>query len=297
MNRKKSLLASTNGLKIAEYFAERNRSSFDLIKGDTVDSSNAAESGSLISDLANSKTAKVTIISALIGNSALWLVMKRSLYTFMILLLCTILSSILGNIAYYLWNKVHFSKEQARLFEELVLKYYEVEDTFAESLKEPADYKPYARKWGTKKQLTEFISAQVIGRCMQVNTQQPNMVDNISVLSLERMNDILTFSYTIPPADILYNNFILNKGWLYYIWSETDSYGKHNKTGYLYRVKVNGTFNEKIIDEAVLAKPESGDEYSEFYISDDVLHYTNSEGLPRAININSLKADSNSALG
>ena len=130
------MLASTNGLKIAEYFAERNRSSLDLIKGDTVDSSNAAESGSLISDLANSKTAKVTIISALIGNSALWLVMKRSLYTFMILLLCTILSSILGNIAYYLWNKVHFSKEQARLFEELVLKYYEVEDTFAESLSE-----------------------------------------------------------------------------------------------------------------------------------------------------------------
>ena len=159
------------------------------------------------------------------------------------------------------------------------------------------DYKPYARKWGTKKQLTELISAQIIGRCMQVNTQQPNMVDNISVLSLERVNDILTFSYTIPPSDVLYNNFILNQGWLYYIWSEADSYGKHNKTGCLYRVKVNGTFNEKIIDEAVLAKPDPRDEYSEFYINDDVLHYTNSEGLPRAININSLKVDCSSASG
>ncbi len=164
-------------------------------------------------------------------------------------------------------------------------------------LRKPDDYKTYERKWGTKLQLTEFISAQVIGRCMQVNKQQPNMVDNISVLSLERMNDILTFSYTIPPSDVLYNNFIVNKGWLYYIFSESDSYRKHIQTGYLYRVKINGTFNEKIIDEAVMAKPNSGDEYSEFYINDDVLHYTNSEGLPRAININSLKVDCSSASG
>ena len=134
MNRKKSLLASTNGLKIGKYFAERNRSFFDLIKGDTVTSSNAAESGTLISDAANSKPAKVAVTSALIGNSTLLIVMKSSLVTFMALLLCTTLSAILGNIAYYLWNKARFSKKQANLFEELVLKYYEVEDTLTESL-------------------------------------------------------------------------------------------------------------------------------------------------------------------
>lgn len=136
--------------------------------------------------------------------------------------------------------------------------------------------------WGT----TDFSDEQkekILKLCKQTNDNNPNAVDNISVLSAYIMEKII--SQPFPNSNIW--NFLIKDNWIYYIKPFARDL---IRIGYgLFRIHINGTNNEMISDENVLCGPWGKPEIAEFYIKNEILHFTNYDYLPRIINLNHIK--------
>lgn len=137
-------------------------------------------------------------------------------------------------------------------------------------------------RWGT----TDFSDEQkekILKLCKKTNDNNPNAVDNISVLSAYIMEKII--SHPFSNSNIW--NFLIKDNWIYYI-KPLDRHQIFIGNG-LFRVHINGTHNEMISDENVLSGPWGKPEIAEFYIKNDILHFTTYDYLPRIINLNHIK--------
>ncbi|MBR1432095.1 hypothetical protein [Ruminococcus sp.] len=82
-------------------------------------------------------------------------------------------------------------------------------------------------------------------------------------------------------------SFVINGDWIYYI----QSFSEFGGYGYLYKVKTNGTYHSRIIEESV--RPFPKDKYDEFYIENNLLHYVDTRGEPHAIDISTITGNNN----
>lgn len=136
MKRKKSIFASSEGLKSASCLAERYRSSFEAIKGDCVESIDVSYTLPFIGDFLERYSVQLSfligIIMCTLFNIIAW---KFELTNNILFMICsTVALTALVGIAYHITDKMLFCKNQLTLFEKLVERYYEVEDTISEVL-------------------------------------------------------------------------------------------------------------------------------------------------------------------